>query len=92
MTVPVADHASVTPRISVFTLFPDLIEAHATTSLLGRARAAGVLEVRATPVHRGRTQQLWTVSVTDEADRLVARGEVRLANITDPAQIGAPAS
>ncbi len=52
MTVPVADHASVTPRISVFTLFPDLIEAHATTSLLGRARAAGVLEVRAHDLRR----------------------------------------
>ncbi len=33
-------------RISVFTLFPDLIETHATTSLLGRARTAGVLEIR----------------------------------------------
>ena len=47
----------------------------------------GELEVRATPVHRGRTQQLWTVRVTDDAQRLVAQGEVRLANIT-PAQIG----
>ena len=32
-------------RLSVFTLFPALIEAHASTSLLGRARAAGVVEV-----------------------------------------------
>jgi tRNA (guanine37-N1)-methyltransferase len=40
------------PRISVFTLFPELIEAHATTSLLGRARQAGVLEVRAHDLRR----------------------------------------
>ena len=52
MTDPVVDQASPTPRISVFTLFPDLIEAHATTSLLGRARVAGVLEVRAHDLRR----------------------------------------
>jgi 1,4-dihydroxy-2-naphthoyl-CoA hydrolase len=54
-----------------------------------RSVREGELEVRATPVHRGRTQQLWTVTVTDATDRLVAQGEVRLANITDPAQLGA---
>ncbi len=43
---------SPAPRISVFTLFPDLIEAHATTSLLGRARQAGVLEVCAHDLRR----------------------------------------
>lgn len=53
-----------------------------------RAVREGVLDVRATPVHRGRTQQLWSVRVTDDAGRLVAQGEVRLANLTDPAQIG----
>ncbi|MCU1693549.1 MAG: thioesterase [Frankiales bacterium] len=47
-----------------------------------RAVREGVLEVRATPVHRGRTQQLWTVRITDEAGKLVAQGEVRLANVT----------
>ncbi len=52
MTGPVADRAAPTPRISVFTLFPDLIEAHATTSLLGRARTARVLEVQAHDLRR----------------------------------------
>ena len=52
MTGPAADQASATPRISVFTLFPDLIEAHASTSLLGRARTSGVLEVRAHDLRR----------------------------------------
>ena len=32
-------------------------------------------------IHRGRTQQLWSVDVTDEQDRLVARGELRVANL-----------
>ncbi|HVM28312.1 MAG TPA: PaaI family thioesterase [Mycobacteriales bacterium] len=52
-----------------------------------RAAREGVLAVEATPVHRGRTQQLWQVTVTDERDRLIARGEVRLANIA-PEAIG----
>jgi 1,4-dihydroxy-2-naphthoyl-CoA hydrolase len=52
-----------------------------------RSVRAGVLDVEATPVHRGRTQQLWQVTVQDGQQRLVARGEVRLANIA-PAAIG----
>ena len=53
-----------------------------------RAVREGLLTAEATPIHRGRTQQLWQVLVTDEQDRLVARGQVRLANITDTARIG----
>jgi tRNA (guanine37-N1)-methyltransferase len=33
------------PRLSVFTLFPDLIRAHAATSILGRAAKDGLVEV-----------------------------------------------
>ncbi len=36
----------------------------------------------ATPVHRGRSQQLWQVELHDGQDRLVARGEVRLQNLS----------
>lgn len=36
----------------------------------------------ATPIHRGRSQQLWQIDMRDEPDRLVARGEVRLQNLT----------
>lgn len=50
-----------------------------------RAVREGVLDVEATPVHRGRTQQLWQVAVHDGEQRLVARGEVRLANISPEA-------
>lgn len=42
---------------------------------------AGELTATANPVHRGRSQQLWDVTVTDEQGRLVATGRVRLANL-----------
>jgi uncharacterized protein (TIGR00369 family) len=53
-----------------------------------RAVREGVLEVEATPVHRGRTQQVWAVQVRDEQARLVANGEVRLANIASADVLG----
>jgi 1,4-dihydroxy-2-naphthoyl-CoA hydrolase len=43
----------------------------------------GALDVEATPVHQGRTQQVWEVYITRADGRLVARGQLRLANI-DP--------
>lgn len=54
-----------------------------------RAVREGTLQVEATPLHRGRTQQLWQVFIRDERDRLIAKGEVRLANVTEAAAIGA---
>jgi 1,4-dihydroxy-2-naphthoyl-CoA hydrolase len=49
-----------------------------------RPTTEGVLLGRATPIHRGRTQQLWQVDVTREADgKLVAQGQVRLQNVTE---------
>ncbi|MEP6599508.1 MAG: PaaI family thioesterase [Actinomycetota bacterium] len=47
-----------------------------------RAVRAGELTATATPIHRGRSQQLWQVQVVDAEDRLVARGQVRLQNLT----------
>jgi uncharacterized protein (TIGR00369 family) len=47
-----------------------------------KAVREGRLTAVATPVHRGRSQQLWDVAVTDEAGQLLARGEVRLQNLT----------
>ncbi|MFI6365438.1 PaaI family thioesterase [Nocardia sp. NPDC050630] len=35
----------------------------------------------ATPLHRGRLQQLWQVVLTDDEGRTVARGQVRLQNL-----------
>ncbi|QTJ64202.1 PaaI family thioesterase [Rhodococcus sp. ZPP] len=53
-----------------------------------RATRDGTLTAEASPIHRGRTQQLWEVRITDESDRLVSKGQVRLANITDTASLG----
>jgi len=49
-----------------------------------RAATEGRMTATATPIHRGRSQQLWLVEVVDEQHRLVARGQVRLQNLTDP--------
>jgi 1,4-dihydroxy-2-naphthoyl-CoA hydrolase len=46
-----------------------------------RAAREGTLTATATPIHRGRTQQLWLVEIADASNRLTARGEVRLQNI-----------
>jgi len=46
-----------------------------------RAVSAGTMTAVATPIHRGRSQQLWLVEVTDDQDRLTARGQVRLQNL-----------
>ncbi len=54
-----------------------------------RAVTEGVLTATATPVHRGRSQQLWAVHITDAEDRLVARGQVRLQNLHGTAGPGA---
>jgi 1,4-dihydroxy-2-naphthoyl-CoA hydrolase len=47
-----------------------------------RAVDHGTLTAVATPIHRGRSQQLWQVEITDDQQRLVARGQVRLQNLT----------
>ena len=46
-----------------------------------RAISAGTVTAVSTPIHRGRRQQLWLITITDEDDRVVARGQVRLQNI-----------
>ena len=54
-----------------------------------RSHRTGRLRAVATPIHRGRTQQLWQVTVArDEDGALVARGQVRLQNISDMAVLG----
>jgi uncharacterized protein (TIGR00369 family) len=46
-----------------------------------RAISAGSVTAESTPIHRGRRQQLWLVTITDDEDRVVARGQVRLQNL-----------
>ena len=58
-----------------------------TTNFI-RATRDGTLTATATPLQRGRTQQLWQVEIVDDQDRLAAHGQVRLANITDADRLG----
>jgi uncharacterized protein (TIGR00369 family) len=54
----------------------------ANTTDFVRPHTSGRLDVVATPVHQGRTQQLWQVEIRRPEDhKLVARGQVRLQNI-----------
>jgi uncharacterized protein (TIGR00369 family) len=46
-----------------------------------RSINSGMVYGRAEPIHRGRRQQLWLVTITDDDDRIVARGQVRLQNL-----------
>ena len=46
---------------------------------ISEGTAFGVSE----PIHRGRLQQLWLVTIRDDSDRLVARGQVRLQNLAN---------
>jgi uncharacterized protein (TIGR00369 family) len=53
-----------------------------------RSHREGRIDAVATPVHVGRTQQLWQVVLSRASDGApIARGQVRLANI-DPTQVG----
>ncbi|MET1000056.1 MAG: PaaI family thioesterase [Marmoricola sp.] len=47
-----------------------------------RAVSEGAMTSTATPVHRGRLQQVWLVETVSDADgRTAARGQVRLQNL-----------
>jgi 1,4-dihydroxy-2-naphthoyl-CoA hydrolase len=46
-----------------------------------RAISSGTVTAVSTPIHRGRRQQLWLITITDDKDRVVARGQVRLQNM-----------
>jgi 1,4-dihydroxy-2-naphthoyl-CoA hydrolase len=47
-----------------------------------RPHRDGILTGVASPIHRGRTQQLWDVEITNEEGKLVARGQLRVQNLT----------
>ena len=46
-----------------------------------RAVTEGTVYAMSEPVHRGRRQQLWLVTIRDQSDRMIARGHVRLQNL-----------
>jgi 1,4-dihydroxy-2-naphthoyl-CoA hydrolase len=47
-----------------------------------RSMTEGEVTVDARAIQQGRTQQLWEVRITDDRERLIATGQVRLQNIT----------
>jgi uncharacterized protein (TIGR00369 family) len=53
-----------------------------TTDFLRSAGPGDTLTATGTPVHRGRSQQLWAIETYDQQRRLVARGQVRLQNLS----------
>ena len=48
-----------------------------------RAVREGDLTSVATPIHQGRTQQVWVVETKDTDGRLVSRGQLRVQNLPD---------
>jgi uncharacterized protein (TIGR00369 family) len=46
-----------------------------------RAVREGEMRSTATPVHQGRSQQVWIVETHDAEGRLIARGQLRVQNI-----------
>lgn len=51
------------------------------TDFLRQARSGETLRSVATPIHQGRTTQLWEIETTNAEGKLVSRGQVRLAHI-----------
>ena len=65
-----------------------VVGVHNATDFL-RAARDGVIAAEGTPIHRGRTQQLWQVDITvSDSDRLLARSQVRLQNLRDGDAVG----
>lgn len=51
------------------------------TNFLRSVTTGARLTTTATPIHRGRSQQLWLVEIHDGGGKLIGRGEVRLHNL-----------
>jgi 1,4-dihydroxy-2-naphthoyl-CoA hydrolase len=57
------------------------VGAHNSTDFLRQAKVGDTITTTATPIHRGRTQQLWHLDSVDQGGKLIAQGQVRLANL-----------
>src|SRR5690606_27775956 len=60
-----------------------------STDFLRQAKHGDTITVTATPIHRGRTQQLWHLDSLNQDGKLIAQGQVRLANLDQeiPAEV-----
>jgi uncharacterized protein (TIGR00369 family) len=61
-----------------------------TTDFL-RPISTGSITAHATPLHRGRRQQLWLVTIVNDEGRIAARGQVRLQNLPLNSALASPA-
>ena len=52
-----------------------------STDFIRQASVGDTITTTATPIHRGRSQQLWHLDSVGPDGRLVAQGQVRLANL-----------
>lgn len=52
-----------------------------STDFIRQAKVGDTITVTATPIHRGRSQQLWHVDSVNHEGKLIAQGQVRLANL-----------
>ena len=52
-----------------------------STDFLRQAAIGDTITTTATPLHRGRTQQLWHLDSVNQDQKLIAQGQVRLANL-----------
>lgn len=74
--------ASVGAAAAVFESGTQVVGVHNGTDFL-RGISQGRVLISAEPLHQGRSQQLWLVEITEESSgKPVARGQVRLQNLT----------
>jgi 1,4-dihydroxy-2-naphthoyl-CoA hydrolase len=52
-----------------------------STDFLRQAKPGDTITTTATPIHRGRSQQLWHLDSVNQDGKLIAQGQVRLANL-----------
>lgn len=52
-----------------------------STDFIRQAKVGDTITTTATPIHRGRSQQIWHLDSHDQDGKLCAQGQVRLANL-----------
>ena len=82
-TTAVESAASVGATAAVADREQHAVGLHNATDFL-RASTGGRAEVLAEPLQQGRTQQLWLVTITDQQGKELARGQLRLQNVSRP--------
>jgi 1,4-dihydroxy-2-naphthoyl-CoA hydrolase len=83
-TSAVESAASIGASAAVSSRGQIAVGVHNATDFL-RSLTEGRVDVIATPLQQGRVQQLWQVVITSaESGKDIARGQLRLQNITNP--------